>query len=311
MEYRQNARPQAERLAKSLGWFSVGLGVAELTAPARVARLVGIRQPNGAASIVRAMGARELVSGMAILANPKRSAGAWSRVAGDGLDLWLLQQTSRRGDVDRGRWLAATAAVLGVTIADLLCAQELRAHENRTVTSQRRSHLERAITINKPLDEVYRFWRDFANLPKVTRSVEAVRELGDRRSHWKVRTPTGVAIAWEAEITDERPNERLGWRSISGPVNHLGAIAFRRAPGNRGTEVRVTVNYEPPAGPIGSGMAWLFDGTLERRIQEDLRRCKQFLETGEIPISEGPGLWRPAQPPRNPDKLRKYAGVDR
>ena len=309
MGYTQTAGLRTERLAKSLGWFSVGLGVAELAAPSRVARLIGIRHPNGATSVVRAMGAREVVSGMAVLANPRRSAPLWSRVAGDGIDLWLLQQTFRRPDVDRGRWLAMTAAVLGITMADLRCAQELRAHENRTVTSARRSHLDRAITINKRAEEVYRFWRDFSNLPRVTRSVEAVRELGDGRSHWRVRTPAGIAIEWDAEITDERENERLAWRSISGPINHHGAIAFRRAPGNRGTELHVTLAYEPPAGAIGSSMAWLLDGTWERRIQDDLRRCKQFLETGEIPISEGPGLWRPAQPAENPDQLRRYAGV--
>lgn len=309
MQDRQTTGPRGERLAKGLGWFSVGLGVAELAAPARVARLIGIRRSNGAVRIVRAIGARELASGVAVLVNPRASGGVWSRLAGDGLDLYLLQQTYRRNDVDRGRWLAATAAVLGVTVADLRCAQELRANETRTARAPRRSHLERAITINKSPEDVYRFWRNFSNLPRVTRSVEAVQEIDDRQSHWRVRTPTGIAVEWDAEITEEHPNERLAWRAVTGPVTLQGVVAFRPAPGNRGTEVRVTVHYEPPAGAIGTGMAWMLDSTFERRIQEDLRRCKQFLETGEIPISEGPGLSRPAQPPVNPDQLRAQAGV--
>lgn len=311
MSYPYSTGHRAERMAKGLGWFSIGLGIAELAAPDSVARLIGIRRPDGATGIIRAMGAREVGAGIMVLSNPRAPMGMWSRVAGDGLDLWLLQQALEKKDVDTRRWGPAAAAVLGVTIADLICARQLTAAQDQASAEPRRFHLERVVTINKPIEQVYQFWRDLSNLPRVTRSVEAIEQLGDGRSHWRVRTPAGVAFEWDAEITEDRENERLAWRTTSGRVSHSGSVTFRPAPGARGTELRVTLTYEPPGGAMGAGMAWLMDGTLERQIQDDLRRCKQYLETGEVMLSEGPGLWRPARPAKDPQEIRYYAGVDR
>jgi uncharacterized membrane protein len=311
MAYTYSTGQRAERLAKGLGWFSVGLGVAELAAPGSIARLIGIRRPNGTTGIIRTMGAREIAAGIMVLSNPRAPMGMWSRVAGDGVDLWLLQQALEREDVDTRRWGPAAAAVLGVTIADLVCAQQLSAVPERAPAQSRRFHLERVVTIAKPIEHVYRFWSDLSNLPRVTRSVEAIEQFENGRSHWRVRTPAGVAIEWDAEITEDRENERLAWRTTSGRVSHSGSVTFRPAPGARGTELRVRLDYEPPGGAVGAGMAWLLDGTLERQIQDDLRRCKQYLETGEVMLSEGPGLWRPARPAEDPREIRSYAGVDR
>jgi uncharacterized membrane protein len=299
------------RLAMGLGWFSIALGVAELTAPRRVARFIGIRRPNGAVPVLRAMGAREIASGVGVLSNPRAAAWMWSRVAGDGLDLWLLQQAMYRRDAEHQRLLPAAAATLAVTVADLVCATQLSRSGEETPHRPAKLEIERVATINRSIEDVYRFWRDFRNLPRVMRSLESVDETGEGRTRWRLRAPAGVRIEWNAETTEERENERLAWRSLDGTVAHQGSVTFRRAPGARGTELRVRLEYMPPGGAAGATIAWLLEGTFERQIQDDLRRCKQFLETGEIPLSEGPGLWRPARPSKNPDDLRSDAGAPR
>jgi uncharacterized membrane protein len=117
-------------------------------------------------------------------------------------------------------------------------------------------------------------------------------------------------VAGEAEIVEEREPELIAWRSIEGSqVRNSGAVRFVRAPGARGTELHVEMRYDPPAGTVGRSIAWLFGRDADQQISDDLRRVTQLLETGEIAVSEGPGLRRPAQPASNPDKLRQLAGA--
>ena len=109
-----------------------------------------------------------------------------------------------------------------------------------------------------------------------------------------------------------RENEWIAWRSVEGSeIRNSGSVRFRRAPGARGTEVRVQLEYTPPAGSLGRAVAWMFGEEPDQQIHEDLHRFKQLMETGEIPLSDGPGLWRAAQPAANPDNLRNLAGVNR
>src|SRR5688572_4004661 len=104
----------------------------------------------------------------------------------------------------------------------------------------------------------------------------------------------------------------IAWRSLPGSqIENSGSVRFQRAPGARGTEVRVQLDYQPPAGALGRGIAWLFGEEPEQQVKDDLHRFKQLLETGEIPLSDGPAMWRPAQPARNPDRIRSIAGVQR
>jgi uncharacterized membrane protein len=110
----------------------------------------------------------------------------------------------------------------------------------------------------------------------------------DGRSHWKVSAPAGRTIEWDAETIDDRPNEHIGWRSLPGsPVPNAGAVTFTPAPGNRGTEVRVQLRYEPPAGPLGATVAKLLGEDPHLQAKDDLRRFKQVLETGMVIRSEG------------------------
>jgi len=112
--------------------------------------------------------------------------------------------------------------------------------------------------------------------------------LCDRRSHWVARAPAGQEVEWDAEIIDERPGRRIAWRSLAeSDVRHEGEVRFREAPGDRGTEVRVHIDYDPPAGKAGAAVAKLFGEEPEQQIRDDLRRLKQVLETGEVLLSDG------------------------
>ena len=148
--------------------------------------------------------------------------------------------------------------------------------------------VEKTVTINKSAQDLYRFWHNFENLPRFMKHLAAVRNLGNKRSHWVARGPLGKQVAWDAEIITEEPNRLIAWRSLEGSeVATAGSVHFTPAPGGRGTEVRVEMKYDPPAGKVGALIAKLFGEDPARQIQEDLRRFKQLMETGEIPKAQG------------------------
>ncbi len=312
----QDQRNGIDQLALGLGWFSIALGVAELAAPINVARLIGVPEDDESLNTLRACGAREIGAGVAILAQPERAAWMWSRVGGDALDLSLLGAAAQRDGADRGRLGMATAAVLGVTALDILVASRLQQEggsmPRRAARPTSRVHVERVTTINRPIEEVYAFWRRFENFPRFMRHLEKIEDLGGRRSRWTARAPAGMTVTWEAEMTEDREPELIAWRSVEGSsVDHSGSVQFGRAPGARGTEVRVRLDYRPPAGSLGRGIAWLFGEEPDQQIHEDLHRFKQLVETGEIPLSDGPSMWRAAQPAAQPETIRTHAGVER
>jgi uncharacterized membrane protein len=141
------------------------------------------------------------------------------------------------------------------------------------------------------------------------RHLESVQAVGER-SHWRAKGPAGMSVEWDAEIVTDQENEWIAWRSLEGSdVENSGSVRFTRAPGARGTEVRVQLQYNPPGGRLGRGLAWLFGEEPDQQIHEDLRRFKQLMETGEVPLSDGPSLYRPAQPAANPQEVRSIAGV--
>jgi uncharacterized membrane protein len=146
----------------------------------------------------------------------------------------------------------------------------------------------RSITVFKEPAELYRFWRDFRNLPRVMRHLKSVEVTSDQRSHWVASAPFGKTVEWDAEIYTERGDELIGWRSLAGSqVDTAGSVQFRRAPGNRGTEVTVTLKYDPPVGKLGAAIAAMFGQSADDQVKEDLRRFKQIMETGEAPTNEG------------------------
>ena len=146
----------------------------------------------------------------------------------------------------------------------------------------------RAVTINESRENLYQFWRDFRNLPKFMEKIESVQLLDNQRSHWRAKATAGKIIEWDSEIYNEIPNELIAWRSLPGSkLKHAGTVIFRTSPNDAGTEVKVVMSYDPPAGKIGVAIAKIFRQEPGQQLQEDLRRLKQLMEAGEIPTTEG------------------------
>lgn len=148
--------------------------------------------------------------------------------------------------------------------------------------------VETAVTIYRPLSEVYEYWRQLENLPHFMRHLVEVRQTSAYQSHWVARSPLGGVLEWDAEIVEERQNERLVWKSLPGSdIQNGGFVDFTSAPLGMGTEVRVRLQYQAPAGKLGDLVARLMGESPSRTVREDLRRVKQLLETGEISTTAG------------------------
>ena len=143
-------------------------------------------------------------------------------------------------------------------------------------------HVQKSLTINKSAAELFQFWRNFGNLPQFMNHLESVAVIDEKRSHWKVKAPLGATVEWDAETTGVVENERISWHSVEGSeITNSGVVEFRPT-STRGTEVRVTLTYEPPAGKLGSLVAKLFGEEPSQQVGEDLRRFKSLMETGLI-----------------------------
>lgn len=172
--------------------------------------------------------------------------------------------------------------------------------------------VERAVTVNRPKEELFRMWRDFENLPRFMRHLEAV-QVEDRhsgRSHWVARGPFGRNIEWDAEVIEEREDELLVWKSLPGSlVESMGRVEFTDAPGGRGTIVHVLMRYNPPAGSMGAAFAKLFGEEPGTQVKEDLRHFKQIVETGEIATVDGQPSGRQAATPQTTPRSRRRKDV--
>lgn len=147
----------------------------------------------------------------------------------------------------------------------------------------------RAVMINRPREALYAYWRDFSQLPTFMENVKSVQRLDDTRSSWIVAGPAGADFELVSEITEDRPGEYIAWRSTEqSDVDHEGWIEFRDNPFGRGTEVRVLISYDPPAGAVGKLVAKVLQREPRVQARRELRRFKQLMETGEIPTSKAP-----------------------
>jgi uncharacterized membrane protein len=290
-----------ERVARGLGWFSIGLGLAELLAPRVVAKLCGGQGKH--TGLIRLYGLREIAAGLMIFSEGRKSAaGLWARVAGDAMDLATLALAAANPRTNKFGVAFATVNVLGVTALDVLCAQELSLQKG-AMTESGAIRVTRSVVVNRSPEELYNFWRDLQNLPKFMYHLQSVQQTGERRSHWVTRGPAGTRVEWDSEITEDRPNELIAWRSVEGAdVYNGGSVRFEPKPGGRGTIVKVDMEYYPPGGIAGTAFAMLFNESPEQQIYDDLRRLKQVIETGEVlrsdgsPHGTGDVMQRPAQP---------------
>lgn len=149
-------------------------------------------------------------------------------------------------------------------------------------------NVRESVTLNRPIEELYRFWRNLENLPQFMRHLESVERMTDTISHWRARAPGGTFVDWNAEIINEVPNKVIGWRSLEGSqVVSAGSVNFDSDAPGRGTRVTVHLQYSPPGGKVGAAVAKLFGRDAATEIREDLRRFKQIVEAGEVPTTAG------------------------
>ncbi len=151
-----------------------------------------------------------------------------------------------------------------------------------SVHNGRGIRVDSAVTVERPIAELYAFWRNFENLPKIMDHLESVIDVGEGRSHWIARGPGGVHLEWDAELLNEETLVRIAWRSLpNAHVNHAGSVHFRPALQGKGTEVRVILSYEPPGGKLGAGVAKLLGSAPTKQLQKDLMQMKEMLESGQ------------------------------
>jgi hypothetical protein len=220
-------------LAQFLGWFSIGLGAAQVCAPRTMSRIVGADADGTAPRVMRLMGVRELTQGVAILARPRPTTWMWSRVAGDGLDLALLGLVAVQNR--RLRTAFAIANVLAVTVPDIYESRFLSRKEG---APQSAMLIRKGVTIDRPRQDVEQAWNS---------NDELRQKIDDAGAH----------------------------------------VVFAEAPGDRGTELVVEFEYDPPAGDLGAAAQKLLGRDLATQLSDDLRRLKQQIETGEVVRSEG------------------------
>lgn len=222
-----------DQLAQFLGWFSIGLGSAQITAPRALCKLVGANADGVAPRVMRLMGLREITQGTGILVRPRPTMWLWSRVAGDVLDLSLLASVAVKNR--RARTAVAIMNVLAVTVPDVYESRFLSRKKGPVRSAML---IRKAVTINRPREEVEQAWQSASELR------DKVRDGG-------------------------------------------GSVKFEVAPGNRGTELIVEFEYDPPAGDLGAAVQKLSGKDLATQLSDDLRRLKQQIETGAIVRSEG------------------------
>jgi uncharacterized membrane protein len=291
------------RLRQGLGWLSVGIGTAEIVAARRLSKWMGTRRFG----VMRLLGVRELATGAALLARRRRPARfAWARVAGDVMDLGLLGAlyAASRRPRQRARVAGTAAAIAGITALDLVGGRRL-ARERTASSARSRPRSRSTLTVNRDPAELYQAWRDFENLPRFMKHVLAVEPRGDGRWRWLVEAPGGKRLEWNAEIVHEQPGREIAWRTLSeSQVELLGHVRFERAPGKRGSRVTLDVQYLRPPGGLAAPIARLVGKAAGAPMHEELRRFKRWIETGEVPTTEGQSSGRAPRKTRKEEERR-------
>jgi uncharacterized membrane protein len=205
----------------------------------------------------------------------------WASLIGGGaMVLTGLRQGSLRG--------ALTALAGGGLIYQGVTKQSTVQQAQDAVGMNKPIKVEKTVTINKPADELYRFWHNFEQLPTFMKHLKSVTVYDAKRSHWVANAPLGNNVEWDAEILEDRENEFISWASVEGAdIDNSGFVRFKKAPGDRGTEVKVVLEYNIPGGGLTAALAKLFGEEPEQQIGDDLRRFKMLMEAGEIATTEG------------------------
>ncbi|HEY9880602.1 MAG TPA: SRPBCC family protein [Leptolyngbyaceae cyanobacterium] len=205
----------------------------------------------------------------------------WASLIGGGaMVLMGLQQRSLRG--------VLTAVAGGGLLYQGATNKSTVKKIEEAVGLDKAIRVEKTVTINRPASELYSFWRNFENLPHFMRHVKSITVLDDTRSHWVSSAPLDQTVEWDAEIVTDEPNHLIAWRSLdNADIENSGFVRFQPATGNRGTEVKVVMEYTPPGGAVTAALAKLFGEEPEQQIGDELSRFKQLMEAGEIATVEG------------------------
>lgn len=272
-----------ERLANGLGWFSIGLGLSELISPGSMADFIGVRNSGGNRSVLRAYGAREIAAGIGILLQERPAGWLWARVAGDLLDLGSLASSIGSSGSSAGRLARSIGAVAGVAALDFYCASQLDRLPASRIEQDRqsiRASNAAVITIDRSSADLYRQLGDFMRARAeggeshiFTSGIEITEDAASQRLRWRARPLRGVAIA--------------------------GNVRFEPAPANRGAVVRAELE-SPSSGVVARVAGKLLGLAGGELLQNELRKFKQLVETGEIATSDATVETAPheAQPPR-------------
>lgn len=205
----------------------------------------------------------------------------WASLIGGGaLVLLGLRQASLRG--------VLTALAGGGLIYQGAAKKSTIQQAQEAIGINKPIRVEKTVTINKPADELYRYWHNFENLPTFMKHLKSVKVYNEKRSHWIANAPLGNNVEWDADILEDRENEFISWASVEGAdVENSGFVRFQKAPGDRGTEVKVVLEYNLPGGSLTAAIAKLFGEEPEQQIGDELRRFKMLMEAGEIATTEG------------------------
>lgn len=306
---------KAQSLAMAFGGMSAGIGAWYMAAPRHFLSVIGARPSERRILITRLVAAQELGVGTLLMADGRATPWLAMRVGGDLVHGAMLALAYRAPDADRRQMRLAWLAWLAITAGDVagtLVARNIErtgadmesgdGESSEAALAVTDDAVHRSITIAREPMEVYSYWRQLENLPRFMKHLERVEELDGGRSRWTARAPLGATVEWEAEITDDLPGQRIAWTATEdAQVRNAGTVTFERAPGGRGTEVRVRLQYSPPGGPLGTAVAKLLGEDPSRQISGDLRRLKQVLETNEVVVSVAAAddrsrRQRPAQP---------------
>ena len=144
------------------------------------------------------------------------------------------------------------------------------------------------VAINETPQTLYAFWSNLENLPLFMSHLKSVSKMSERLSHWVAKGPAGASIEWVSEIVDDQKGALIGWRTLpDSEIRHEGIVTFEPAPGGRGAILRVEMIYWPPAGKVGMHLARLLGEEPRVQINQDLRKLKQLIETGEVATTLG------------------------
>jgi len=142
--------------------------------------------------------------------------------------------------------------------------------------------IEKSVDVQVPVSTAYNQWTQFESFPEFMEGVEKIDQLSDTRTHWRTKI-AGVAREFDADITEQHPDERVAWRTTDGP-HQAGVVTFHRID-DRTTRVMLQMEYEPDSLVEKAGTAL---GLVQRTVEGDLKRFKEFIETR----GDETGQWR-------------------